>query len=253
MKKLSKLLINLPFGIFIGATISLILAWSLDNEVALNINRMKVYVFGSVLTMIAAAITLAGVLSNLNFQREQVEENRKLKAQSARAVLPNALSLFMDVTRHGLHYNYLFSATGVISGLTDNTDASILALPKDTVKIFRELIENSSDERLRNHLFEILREHQVLVARSNGRGLGRGSSASNEDYRHVAHWAYLSALAGIIFDYARGRTLTIERTLSETTIQGQLHFEDFFFGPEQQELYQGAIGLYSRTYQKRLG
>ena len=62
MKKLPKLLISHPLGIFLGATISLVLAWTIDNEVALNISKMKVYVFGSVLTMIAATITLTGVL-----------------------------------------------------------------------------------------------------------------------------------------------------------------------------------------------
>jgi len=213
---------------------------------------MKVFIFSSLLYLFASAVALAGVLKNLDFQREQVEDTRRRKAQSARAVLPNALSLFMDLARRGLNYNYSFSASGRITGLATDSEISTLALPPEAVEIFRELIENSNDERLRDHLFEILREHQVLVARSKGRGLGGSTSGSSEDYCHVVHWAYLSALTGIIFDYARGETKTLERKLTETTIQGQLHFAKLLFGPEQQECYQGAVDLYFRTYQRRL-
>jgi hypothetical protein len=245
MKKLPKLLINLPFGIFIGATISLILAWSIDNEAALNISRMKVYVFGSVLTMIAAIITVAGVLSNLDFQRDQVEEARKRKAQSARAFLPNALSIFIERAVVGLHFNFRLLPTGQILDLKGITDLTELALPDETVVVFRDLIEHSNNEVLRNHLFELLREHQVLVARSKSSG-GHGTFlATDENYRHVVHWAYLITLTSVIFDYARGETETMETTIVERDIQGQLHVNGLLLSPQEYARYHQHISLYA--------
>lgn len=185
------------------------------------------YVFGSVLTMIAATITLTGVLSNLDIQREQVEDAYEHKAQSARVFLPNVLSIFGERAIVGLHYNYAIAANGVISGLANSGDASVLALPNEAVVVFRDLIENSADEKLRNYLFELLREHQLLVTRSRRIGWRSTRQPSCEYYRHVAHWTDLYAVAGVIFDYARGDTETIASAFSEESMKGALSVHAF--------------------------
>ncbi|WP_157598764.1 hypothetical protein [Tateyamaria omphalii] len=248
---LKRFLANAPFGIFLGASIASTVAILLDAEIAEEWKRWGTYGATALVSLISATLAVAGVLFTVDHQTQIKRSEREGKVESARAFLPNALSQICEVARKGFHQTYTYSSTGVIRAAVTPTSISSLGIPDEAVRVLRDLLENIQAGPVRDRIAGILREHQILVARTNGVAHRIGNSVSPEDYRHAVHWAYLYALVGSLFDYARNETNTITSRVTANDVENALSHFQVFLTPNTITHYRPHTELYERHFDRR--
>ena len=106
MNKLIRLLTNFPLGIFLGCAISFSLFLLLEQSAADFFRKFYTFVFSALISLLAAAGALARVLANIENQNKNQRNDRSRRLASARAMLPNALSNFVEIAKKR---RYLFS------------------------------------------------------------------------------------------------------------------------------------------------
>jgi hypothetical protein len=237
---------------WVGATLAFLIALIFDRSLTSEAKANFTFLVTAFVSLLSASFALGGVFANQQFQRQLDEEKLQRKAESARAFLPNALSQLAGVARNGIRHNFVISRHGRINHAVTNHETSNLLLSDEITNIFRDLIENSHDASVRGHLVEILREHQVLVARSTSDDISEASAVDSESYRHIVHWSYLYALGGTLFEYARGEEDCVDSEIKVQDLQGALRMNGIHLTAETFPLYVEHFGLYSRRYARRL-
>jgi hypothetical protein len=206
---------------------------------------------------------VAGVLTNLQKQDELEAERRRREFLSARAYLPLALSNACETFRNGIRYSHRLTPLLNATSAEEVREQSIsaLTLSDETIRIFRELIENSDREDFAKYVAVLLREYQVGLARWRG----NSEFPENESFitipqdvrRRTVYWAYLYAATASLFDYARGETqefnpeVTPERiasAINNAGLQGQWAGQPNDLWAEN---FTNEIDLYYRTYLRR--
>ena len=224
----------------------------LDHDVSQEFKKLYVYLLSAFFSLSGAGLALLGVFATIEKQQSIRDDGLARKLDSAKAMMPNALSTFAEICAKGMKANFVTSPSGVIIPPDVTFDPMPLLLSNETIAVFRDVIENCTDETVRLHLAAVLREHQLLIARSM-RTYGLASTnISRENYRHITHWVYLYCLVGTLFPFARGESSSVPEGIDERSIQGAFPILNVFFTPQTFALYTDHIDDYARSYQRNL-
>lgn len=246
--KYEKYLRNTALGFLVGFCLAMLVTYLLDQAVWAKYEKYAVYLMSAGFSLFGAGLALIGVFANLERQNAIQAEIRMLKLDSARAFLPSALSQFAEICRVGIWDCYEVSQSGEIIEKADEFDVSSLFLSDENTRIFRDVVENCSDLPVRHHLSEVLRQHQLLVARTRPRMEGHNRVLKSEDYGHISHWAYLYALVGTLFPFARGESDSIQKPLEEFDDHSALHILGLNLDANSYANYSEHIATYAKQY-----
>lgn len=253
-RRLHWVLRNTAFGALVGFVLAFCFAAAIDTDVRHEAKEFYSFIVTAVLSMAAAALTLAGVFATIDHQLAAERRARSKRLEAARAFLPEALSRMCEICQTAMQYSFEFEQFEEQRGEAGfrSTSISELTLTDEIISVFRDIIELSDDDAVSRRLAGLLREHQILLARwrsifAPDRVIMVRSPADIRQ-RTVA-WAYLGAIASSMFEYARGESHTIETNVGFREISSalntsglvNLHTED----------HSAEIGLYERTFSRR--
>lgn len=248
------LLQNTAFGLFLGVELALLLAWAFNAEVREDVARFYTYLITASVSLLAATLTLIGVFANIENVREAETERRKRKLISARAFLPTSLSKVCEICEAGISYSHNFERDKKNLGEIVFRERSLsdLALPNGVVDVFRDIIELTDDDKVRERLAGIFQEHQVHLARWRSEFESSPNVVERTDSelkQRTVGWAYIYAIASSLFDFARGETEAVEEFEPARLIMGPLRTTKdptILAGDFDTE-----IGLYERAFRRR--
>lgn len=196
-----KFLLNFPAGLAIGSIATFSLAMFMNSDFSKNATESYTSWLPAGITLITAAVALAGVFATLNHQFELSEENRIRRLNASKATLPAALSELSQICRTGI----LASFNGKDEKQSNESDALItkLTLSSKTASALTSVIENA-DPQISQSLSSILADHQINLSRCIGRMEQKYTSSASDRADTQIYWAYLSCRVGMCYDYARG-------------------------------------------------
>lgn len=200
--------------------------------------------------LLSAAFALAGILAQIDSQNEAQRVDRLRQLQSARAFLPSALSSYCEVARMGVRHSYsLGPDLSAISEQTQTETIRDLTPSDEIVSVLRDVLRFTDDNAVSERISLILREHQIFLARWRGSFSEYHVVDVSDGRQRTVSWAYLYALIGSLFEYARGEADTLVDDWSDQRVITALSiclpigaFSDDF---------EEEIGLYSRHFFRR--
>lgn len=202
-----RLLLNFPLGLFLGCSLTLLLAYFLDRSFSDQLSKFYTFVFSALLSLVAATLALAGALNASNTQQKIDENNRLRRLASAKASLPSTLSSALD------YYNRLQEWNA--PGLNEEPPEAIetgLGLEPQSVNAFKAVIENASPEEA-HYFSRFLAHDQILTARCKDRINLEVAQPSQQTMELSVDIARQQTALNFAFDYARGRD-SIDRKIS---------------------------------------
>lgn len=239
---------NVAFGIFLGAELSLTLAFFLDTDVSAELKRLYTYIFSALASLLAASLALSGVLASIENQERIQSQIRERKFASARAFLPTALSNFIEISRNGILNCYsktLAPTRGSEEDFLRRLES--ITLSDEIIEVFREILEHTESDPVSRRIALILRNYQIYYSRWRGISEHNVTGAKYIRQQAVA-WAYLLALIESLFDFARDMADEPDDNITEETIRSALRRT--LPVAVDTEAYDDAIGLCSRQFQR---
>ncbi len=164
------------------------------------------------LALIAAFFTVRFLCLQIKQSDRHNKDRRSRKFESARAVLPLALSRLVDYANHALDFSLIGKGR---FDKPEGYEKAFPQLPDDVVPVFREVIEYADDEKVGHTLRELISEIQVHHARMTSlprkqvtiEAGGRERINLTISYeKAIFDAAHLFLHASTLFDYARFET-----------------------------------------------
>lgn len=246
MRNWFKFLPNFPFGIFLGIIVAISLFWFLNADFGEELTRDGKFIFSALTTLLASAFALATVMWNTEMQRV-----RKLTA--ARTMLHFALIDMSEIMLRG--------AEARANSDENHSDfkamAEALKIPNETLKIFADNIEFSTNE-IPFKLVEIVSNAQILVSRMAS--ANSKNSKLYESYesntRSVIAFSTVQWIANYVrcqqcFDYARGTTEKIKFDLSCSRLTRELDSNIIEYPNEMRKNLDAEIKSYPAYLEKK--
>ncbi|HEY9038329.1 MAG TPA: hypothetical protein VIN05_05210 [Roseovarius sp.] len=249
---MDKLLKNTAVGILIGFSVAMLAVFFLDHDVSQELKKLYVYLLSAFFSLSGAGLALLGVFATIEKQQSMRDDGLARKLDSAKAMMPNALSTFSEICAKGMRANFVISPSGIVIKPDVTFDPMPLLLSSEAVAVFRDVIENCTDEAVRLHLAAVLREHQLLIARSMPTYGLASTNNSRENYRHITHWIYLYCLVGTLFPFARGEAPSVIEGIDQPSLQSAFRVLNVYLNPQTFALYADHIDHYVRSYQRNL-
>ncbi len=180
--------------------------------------------------LVAAIFTIAVLVWSTKKSDRHNNERRRKKFESARAVMPLALSRLVDYAERALTYSLIGKKNITKHGT--HADA-FPQLPDDVVPILREVIEYADEDEVGHALRELISEVQVHDSRMHSlpggevvvepTGVPRIKLPRRYDQ---AIWdaVHLSLHAAAFFDYARFRTDALPEKPTDDDVRNRMIF-----------------------------
>lgn len=223
MKNL-KFLKNISLGACLGSIVGICFCWILDSSLSDALQRYGTFLLSAVVTLFGSGIALFSALMTFNRQEEIRREDNEKELMASRAFLAPALA---EVHQRAERNARITLATARRKTLGNKTPSDSLSeyegqpmKPFPDGQIFDILFDNVkiADPTSRNWLAAIANHYQVALARTDdlefsplNEDLQAGSLGS---YDLVLDWVTVSNLTSHCFNYARGRTDTVDRFIS---------------------------------------
>jgi hypothetical protein len=231
IKNFRKYLCNTPMGVFIGVLFGIFWMWAMDGQFGEDSSKLYTYVISAIVSLLVAAIALAGVFANIQGAHDREEEARRRKMMAAKAMLPHVLSEMCDVFERGMNY----SSKDVCDFSLDD-----LRFPETVLQTVHDIIElhETSQIVVANRLVDILMLHQVFYSRWQTNVESDPSRMTEVDllYRTIS-WAYLRAATCSLFNYARNRANIEEISFERVKASLALVLDEEFY--QREEVYLG--------------
>lgn len=190
---------GLAFGIFLGATFTVIAFWILSNLSA-QISEQWVQFITILVTLLAAFFALKGVAETIRESRRAEERQRNRKLSAARAVLPLVLSTIHDVCENRLKT--------IIQG-ESLPRREPWFLGEKEISAIKECIE-FADGVAQEILKEIAVAYQIADSRYQHLELGNAMFSPNDGVLTkfakigaIIDWIAIKSLAECLFPYSR--------------------------------------------------
>ncbi|MBB4173246.1 hypothetical protein GGR93_001007 [Sulfitobacter noctilucicola] len=245
---------NTAFGLLIGFELGLGLAWIFSADIGDDVTKFYTYLIAASVSLIAATITLIGVFASIERANSAEAETRHRKLISARALLPTSLAKMCKICEAGMLYSNGFEKFLKDLGEAEFRATSLkeLEVPSDVVAVFRDIIELSDDEAIRNRIAGVIREHQVHLARWSSeftKNTGMLPKTKDELKQRTVGWAYLYAITVSLFGYGRGETEKLQNVDPHQLISSALNVR--YHSSIFVEDFEEEVGLYARTFERR--
>lgn len=202
--RITKYLVNAPFGFFLGITFTCTLGLIFDANFSENMTRFYTFVGSSLVSLLVATFAVAGVLANIESQRERDAEQRSRRLLALVGRLPLALTEMAHQSQAAIEY--ASRSMGEYYGQRHESFASDnMKLSDETLGAILQVIEHHDHETVANLLVCYLQSYQTNLARwlspDNG-SLGPKSQRRFWKARTV-EWCQQRAIVSCLFDYAR--------------------------------------------------
>lgn len=245
----TSILTNFAFGAAFGGLLLTFFLWLIDLK-----GRGLVYdyipeLFAIFTGLVGAGLALAAAFYNADIQTELDRKARERKLLAARAMLPSALSGTAEICAKAIRLSVQYSDIPQNERTPfASENAPELQLDPSYVSIFRDIVEFTEDDAVANRLSLMLREHQVAYARWLSLSPQNRSvtvESSNSQKERVGDWAYLYALNNSLFDYARGETNSVSKSIGTDELNNALFCAGLH---TERSDYQGTMEMYARSH-----
>lgn len=208
-----RFLLNFPLGLLVGFLLAMTTLWLVDTTSLVWIKENAAALISGMVTLFAAILAVAGVLTNIENQNNQASIASSRSLAAAKSILPLALSQMSPIAKRGAEI-CMSIRTGQNTG---DTLVPQVSLPSEIIPAIKEAIEHSTQvngERLAN----LIRTYQVLASRTE-RWLNEEYVPLLQHYDQAVNWAILCRLIEDCFEYSRNEVEGIPTVLSEPNLR----------------------------------
>lgn len=196
---------NFALGVFAGCVLAFGLSWLLAPELGEDLKRFYVFIFSSLLSLIAAAVAAGGVLANIENQNQLAAEDRRRRHVAARAMLPAALAALSEICSKGVRHSERLADEEVADASAWASLKPQLLIPSEVIDVLQSVLSFTEDEGISRRIQMVLREHQIFMARWGDLAEPHWIQTAENRRCTVVSWAYLRFLVGTLYDFARDR------------------------------------------------
>lgn len=206
--RINSYLKNAPLGCFFGVLFTCMLGLVFDANFNEGITKFYTFIGSSLVSLLVATFAVAGVLANIESQRERDAEQRSRKLLASVSRLPLALTEMAEISQAAI--GYASRSLEEYYGRRPETYASeYMQLSDETVALILEVIEHHDHETVANLLICFLQSYQTSLARWMSPDLELSTPNSQRRFwkERAVEWCQQRAIVSCLFSYARTGTI----------------------------------------------